>query len=196
LGKPLEARNMLTESLRRGASKDTYLALGDLDFENKNYDSALNYYQKASELEPNFHLIQRNIGDCYAMLGNLKLEAESYRKAANLISSNLSVNPQNGYDWSNLAFYDAKIGNVAGVKVDIRNAELHGGKDVASRFMIAQALAVQGKKEDSLKILLWCMDNGLSSQDVDLAIDLRDLQRDPRYKARLKDQTDRKASSI
>ncbi|MGD0628937.1 MAG: tetratricopeptide repeat protein, partial [Terracidiphilus sp.] len=195
LGKPLEARNKLTESLKRGASKDTYLALGDLDFESKNYDSALNYYQKASDIEPNFHLIQRNIGDCYAMLGNHKLETESYRKAANLISNSLSVNPQNGYDWANLAFYHAKIGNATGVKADIRNAEMQGGQDVASRFMIAQALAVQGKKEDSLKLLLWCVDNGLSPQDVDLAIDLRDIQRDPRYQARLKSLSDRKASS-
>jgi hypothetical protein len=52
-----------------------------------------------------------------------------------------------------------------------------------------------GKREDALKLLLWCMDHGLSPEDVDLAIDLKELQKDPRYQAHLKSQMDRKASS-
>jgi hypothetical protein len=42
-----------------------------------------------------------------------------------------------------------------------------------------------GRKQEALKLLLWCMDKGLSPEEVNLALDLKDLRKDPRYVARL-----------
>ena len=193
LGKLDEARAALTESLKRTPNTDAYLNLGTLEFNDKKYDSARKYYQQAASIEPSYHVIWRNLGDCYAMLGETKMVTASYQKAASLLSNALHLNPLNGNDWATLAFYDAKIGNTAGVKSDIKSAEAHGAKDVDSQFLITQALAVSGKREEALKLLLWCMDKGLSPEDVDLALDLNDLKRDPRYQAHLKKQTNTKA---
>jgi hypothetical protein len=40
---------------------------------------------------------------------------------------------------------------------------------------------VLGKKEDATKLLLVCMNRGLSPAEVNLALDLKDIRKDPRY---------------
>lgn len=189
LGRREDARNALTESLSRGESLDTYMGLGDLDFEDGKYNDALKMYAGAGKLYPKFHLIQRNMGDCYAMLGNPAVAKESYRKAASLLSAELATNPKNRFEWTNLAFYHAKIGDGAAAESDIKNAQPLDANDVASRFMMAQAFTVLGKKKEALDLLIWCIDHGISSAEVDLALDLKDLSKDPTVLQHLKNRT-------
>jgi hypothetical protein len=85
-----------------------------------------------------------------------------------------------------MAFYHAKIGDVAAAESDIKRAQPLDANDVASRFMIAQALTVLGKKKEALDLLIWCIDHGVSSAEVDLALDLKDLSKDPTYLQHLK----------
>jgi serine/threonine protein kinase/Tfp pilus assembly protein PilF len=196
LGRREDARAALTESLKRGENEDVYLALGDIDFEDGKFNDALKAYQQAGKLAPKYHLVQRNIGDCYAMLGNLQLELASYREAARLLSSSLQTNPENGFSWANLAFYHAKTGDPTAAEIDIRNAEAHGATDLASQFMITQALAVMGRKKEALSRLEWCLDCNLSSADLDLALDLKDLRKDPAFLSYLKSRGTGKTSSF
>ena len=186
LGRRDDARSALNESLRRAESEDAYLALGDMDFEDGKYNDALTDYGHAAALNPRNHLTLRNMGDCYTMLGNAKMVLQCYGRAAQLLSASLNTNPRDGFGWANLAFYEAKVGNRPDAETDMENAKAHGGTDVASRFMIVQALAVMGRKPEALDLLLWCMDKGLSPADVDLAVDLKDLRSSEAYRARLK----------
>ena len=64
-------------------------------------------------------------------------------------------------------------------------AKAQKATDVESQFMIAQALAVLGKKEEALQLLLKCMDRGLLPSEVEGALDLGDLRKDPRYLSRV-----------
>lgn len=176
LGKRDEARAALNESLARADNKDAWLALGDMDFEERKYKDALRDYQHAGKLDPKNHLIQRNMGDCYFMMGNAAMVGECYRHAAQLLSAELETSPQNGFGWANLAFYHAKTGDHASADADISKSNALGANDVASRFMIVQALDVLGRKTEALDLLLWCMDKGLSPVEVNLAVDLKDLR--------------------
>jgi serine/threonine protein kinase len=182
-----EARTALTEAIARGETEDNYLALGDLDFSDGKYKAALDDYSNAARLNPGSHLALRNMGDCYTVLGNSKMSRDCYERAARVLSDSLQVNPQDGLGWANLAFYHAKIGDRVSAEKDIENARAHGDKkDVSLQFMLVQALDVLGKKAEALKLLEWCMRNGLTPPNVDLALDLKDLRATPEYKQLLK----------
>jgi tetratricopeptide (TPR) repeat protein len=197
LGKHDEAIDASQRSIQRSPNETAYRNLGDMAFSDGNYKNALANYQQAALLDPKYHMIWRDIGDCYAMLGQPALVRENYAKAARLLADGLQDNPRNGPNWMTLAFYHAKIGDAAGAAADIENAERRGATDVESQFMKVQALALLGKKEDATKLLLACMDRGLSTVEVDFALDLKDIRKDPRYLSRLakKPSTPRPAAS-
>jgi eukaryotic-like serine/threonine-protein kinase len=177
-----EAVDACNRSLQRSPNKIAYRALGDIAFSDGNYKGSLDNYQRAAALDPKDHTIWRDIGDCYAMLGQTAQVRKNYAKAAQLLSDSLTANPRNGLDWATLAFYHAKIGDSARAQSDIENAYAQGAKDdVESQFFVAQALAVLGKKRDALNLVLWCLDRQLSQVEVDLALDLKDIRKDPKY---------------
>jgi tetratricopeptide (TPR) repeat protein len=185
LGKHDEAIDASQRSIKRSPNETAYRNLGDMAFSDKNYKNALANYQQAAILDPKYHNVWRDIGDCYAMLGQTALVRENYAKAAHLLSEELQDNPRSGPTWMTLAFYHAKIGDAASAATDIENAERRGASDVESQFMKTQALVLLGKKEDATRLLLTCMDRGLSTVEVDFALDLKDIRKDPRYLSRV-----------
>ena len=182
LKRPKEAADAFRQSLDRGPSEAAYRGLGDIAFEAGDFRGALDFYGKARDLRPTYHLLWRDIGDCYAMLNDAARVQESYAKAAELLSESLRTNPRRAALWMTLAFYNAKLGRRAAAEEAIRNSEERGAPDLKSKFEKAEALALLGRREEALRLVLDCMDNGLSPVDVDLAVDLKEIRADPRYK--------------
>jgi eukaryotic-like serine/threonine-protein kinase len=187
-----EAVAALRRSLELSPTALAYSNLGSIAFAAGDYRQALDDYTRARDLRPTVHTMWRNIGDCYAMLGDTAQVAASYRKAAELLSAELAVNPRPGASWMSLAFYRAKLGERREAVEAMRNAEARGAGDLQSRFKRAQVLALLGEKEAALQQLLECLASGLSHTEVDLALDLKELRRDPRYVARVAQTKERK----
>jgi tetratricopeptide (TPR) repeat protein/class 3 adenylate cyclase len=185
IGKNDQATDAALRSIAIHPNSSAYLNLGDIAFSDTKYKEALDDYQKAATLDPKYHLIWRNIGDCYAMLGPTQKVRENYAKAAEHLSNDLKTNPRRGSSWMTLAFYHAKIGQTAEAQSDLTNADTYGASDLASQFLKVQALAVLGRKEDALALLLRCVDQGLSPLEVQAALDLTQLTKDPRYLSRV-----------
>jgi len=159
-----------------------YINLGNVAFEDHDYSKALQLYEKARDLNPQSHFTWRSIGDCYAVLGNRKQMLESYARAAEAMANNLKANPASGSDWMTLAFYEAKVGRQSQAEADMRTAEDRGAASVEAQFMKAQTLAVLGKKKDALRLVLACLDRGLSTVEVEYALDLDEIRRDSHYR--------------
>jgi serine/threonine protein kinase/tetratricopeptide (TPR) repeat protein len=185
LGKPDEALDACTRSLKLGATQAAYMMQGDMEFGKGHYKDALNKYTLASSLNPRLHTVWRDIGDCYGMMKQPAQMKKSYEKAAERLAEDLKRTPRSGPMWATLAFYHAKTGDEAAAKSDMRNAEANRGTDVGSELMIVQALVLIGRKEEALELLLKCVDRGLSPVEVDFAPDLAVLEKDPRYIARV-----------
>jgi tetratricopeptide (TPR) repeat protein len=182
LGRTADARDAFEDSLKRGPDETAYLGLGDIAFGAKDYRQALLYYGKARDLDPKNDLVWRNLGDTYAMLGKKNQVKDSYAHAAAVLREVLKANPSSGQEWTTLGFYDAKLGNDADAWEDLRQAERRGATDLESQFTKAQALALLGKQEDALQLVLACLDRGLAPVEINLALDLKDVRLDPRYK--------------
>ena len=63
------------------------------------------------------------------------------------------------------------------------------GLDARGQFVKAQTLAVLGRKEEALQQVLKCIDQGLSPIDVELALDLKEVRSDPRYRQHIAGKT-------
>jgi tetratricopeptide (TPR) repeat protein len=179
-----EAESALRRSLERAPTEFAYSNLGTIAFKRREYQKALDAYNKALEINPNNFRTWRNVADCYATLGNPKREADAFRKASEILTNSLRSNPLSGTNWSALAFCNAKLGLREQAADDLKQADAHG-IDQRAQFMKAQTLAVLGRKEEALNLVLSCLDHGLSETDVDLALDLKEIRSDPRYRRHL-----------
>jgi serine/threonine protein kinase/Tfp pilus assembly protein PilF len=185
LGMNDEAFEACKKSMKLGPTWAAYMVLGDLDFGKGKYREALDDYTQGAKLNDRVHTTWRDIGDCYSMLGQPAQVKKSYAKAAQLLAAEVEREPKAGSLWATLAFYHAKTGDVSAAKVDLRKAESNGGTDVDSEFLLVQALTVMGQREEAMQRLLKCLDRGLSPVEVDFAVDLAGLKKDPKYIARV-----------
>jgi tetratricopeptide (TPR) repeat protein len=192
MGRKKEAEEAFLRSLERAPNETADLNLGAIAFAAGDYRKALEYYKKARDLRPSLDVAWRNLADCYAMLGDTQHKTESYRKAAEVASEALRINPNRGSLWMNLAFYQSKVGQAAEAETSLRQAESHGAVDMQSQFKKAQVLAVLGKKDEAVRQVLDCMSKGLSQAEVELALDLKDVRNDPRYKRQVAQMKARK----
>ncbi len=183
LGHKKEAQDAFLQSLKRGPNEIADQNLGSIAFSAGDYRRALEYYTKASELRPERDSTWRNIADCYAMMGDRQREKENYQKAADRISDSLRLNPNPASNWMTLAFYQAKLGLFPQARNSLKESDSRGAGDMQSQFKKAQVLAVLGNKDEALRLVLDCIQKGLSPEEVDLALDLKAIRNDAKYKS-------------
>ena len=176
-----DAEDAFRRSLERAPNTQAYFGLGGIAFEAGKYRVALDDYGKARDLQPKNHIAWRDIGDCYRMLDSPEQMRESYAKAAGLLEEVLATNPRRGSSWVTLGFYHAKLGRREEAGADIRKAESLGAPDAKSQLEKAQALALLGRKDEALNLVLDCLRKGISTVEVNLALDLKEIRADPRY---------------
>jgi tetratricopeptide (TPR) repeat protein len=184
-GDMADARDACQRSIAAFPNHLAYINLGNIAYEQRNYRQALNYYQRAKDLSPNFDMTWRNIGDCYTMLAQPALMRESYQRAAAIVAAQLGVNPRSGSKWMTLAYYSAKAGNFAAARKDLAQAEERNPAGPSVQLLKAQTLVLLGEKERAVRLLEDLLSHGLSRTELDLAIDLHGVMNDPRIRAAL-----------
>jgi tetratricopeptide (TPR) repeat protein/tRNA A-37 threonylcarbamoyl transferase component Bud32 len=184
LGRKADAEAAFHASLDRAPSELAWLNLGNIAFEDADYRTALEDYQKARNLRPSDDLAWRNIADCEAVLGNRKGMLDNYAKAAGVLGELLHTNPKPGSGWMTMAFYQAKLGHGREAEAALRKAEEAGASSVQDQFVRAQTLAVLGRKAEAIEVLSDCVRRGLSQVEIGLALDLKEIREDPAWRSR------------
>ncbi len=182
--KDKDAEDAFRRSLERAPNELAYSNMGSLAFRQGHYKKAIEDYSEAIRLNPKNHRTWRNLADSYSMVGDSKKHMESYAKGAEILSDTVRVNPKPGGNWATLSFYHAKLGRKSDAEADLKAADQRG-LDQRGQFTKAQTLAVLGRKQEALDLVLKLIDQGLSTLDVDLALDLRQVRGDPKYRRRI-----------
>ncbi len=186
LGKTEEGRDACERAIANHPNEDALLNLGNVAYAARDYSKALNYYNRARDLNPNVHMIWRNIGDCYTMLHQTAPTQKNYQKAAEILAADLQINPRYGGDWMTLAYYSAKLGHRSQAAEQLAEAEKRGAPDLESQLLKAQVLILLGEKEKGINLTLDLLKQGISRVEVNIAVDLQTVLGDPRLQAALK----------
>jgi tetratricopeptide (TPR) repeat protein len=189
MNQPGAAFDTFKRSVAAVPTATAYQNLGTLAFARHDTHNALTYYQRALQLAPKDEAIARNIGDIQMVIGNREQALQSYARGEQLIAASLETNPNRGDTWMLSAYYHAKLGHREPAVRALQQAEALGASSMQSQFKKVQTLALLGKTADALDLLVTLRQSGLSTQDVDLAIDLTELRKTPRYLATLNPTT-------
>lgn len=186
MGKTEDARVACQRSIENHENEDALVILGDIAYTNRDYRGALGYYERARNINPNQHSIWRDIGDSYTMLHQPSQTQKSYRKAQELLTASLDVDPTPGPEWMTLAYYSAKLNERSQALKQLSEAERRGAADLESQLLKAQLLVLLGEKERGIALTLELLNRGLSPVVVNLAVDLQGVLSDSRLRAALK----------
>lgn len=181
-GRKAEAVEAFERSIDREPNDVAYDNLGNLEFEQRHYHKALEQYSRARDLHSKNDMAWRNVADCQAALNNAAAAKNAYGKAAEIVNERLRLNPRLGPDWMVLAFYRAKSGDRSGADAALRSGTQFNATDVVSQFFKAQTLAVLGRQQEALTLVVQLLQRGLSPAEAELAVDLERVRADPRYK--------------
>ena len=181
LKQPEKAAVTYRRSIELKPTAPAYVNLGTLAFQSGDFQRALGYYKNALQVNSRDDLTWRNIADTYAKLGDTNKVLENYSEAARIVSENLKINPRPGDQWMTLAFYEAKLGKHRESEDALREAEERGASAVPAQLQKVETLVLLARDEEAMHLLLELLKKGLSLEDVELALDLAELRRDPRY---------------
>jgi eukaryotic-like serine/threonine-protein kinase len=178
-----EARKACLQSIVNHPTEDALATLGAISYTARNYNEALDYYERARDLNPDSYVEWQNIGDCYTMLNNPGKTIENYRRAAELLAARLKINARFGSDWMTMAYYSSKLGNHQQALSQLEEAEKRGASDLEVQLVKAECLVLLDQKEKAIDLIVALLKRGLSPSFVELAIDLRDVLNDRRLRA-------------
>jgi Flp pilus assembly protein TadD len=123
---------------------------GNMYFYAGDFDRAQEFYRKAIELTPDDYRLWGGLGDALHALAAVEAADAAYRRAIDLASVSLEVNPADQVARAGLAHYLARTGRLeeAEAAIDVAAAEAPDDMDV--RYYEALVRIEQGRVEQAL----------------------------------------------
>jgi serine/threonine protein kinase/Flp pilus assembly protein TadD len=178
-----DAQEMFEQSIKVRKSYNTYSNLGTLYYIEGNYDEAAKMYEEAVKINNNDYLTWGNLAAAYFEIPGEKEKAIStYKTAISLAEKKLEINPNDPEVTSNLAGYNADIGDSLKALNLIRKAIYKAPDNVLVMYRAATTYENLGKREKALYWISQAIANGYSRSEIEHQPELKKLVADKRYK--------------
>jgi tetratricopeptide (TPR) repeat protein len=183
LGKIPEALQSLNASFTLNPDDKAAMALAEAFRVQHKYPEAIEYAQKAVNLNPNELDNWLELGDVYASAGRSGTDAiAAFRQAAATQEEKLLTSPKDGPGWMVLALCSAKNGEPDKALTLIAKAESFHAKDMQSQLYKVRILELAGRRYDALATIASCLSQGPTRFQIESMPDIEKLRRTPDFK--------------
>lgn len=183
-GRRDEGEQELRKSLALRPSAVTYSNLGANEFFRGNFAESARLFEEAIKLDPNDAVFWGELGEAYAELPSRQADAAGfYRKAIDLGTRQLSLNPRQPGLLSSLAVFDAKLGH-AGLALERAAKAVELAPD-DGRVLIkaARVHEITHRREQAVELLRKAVALGLPLWEIEGNRDLQPVRQDPRVRS-------------
>jgi tetratricopeptide (TPR) repeat protein len=145
-------------------------------------------YEKAIELNPQQFITWGNLGEARYYQGNKAGAFQAYRKAVELATEQLKVNPHDPDVLSNLANYYSVLGDRDHAMLCLKQALQYGEND---KDILVDAASVYNHLGETGPALEWigkALQEGYPASKISEASEFRNLRDDPAFQATLAKQ--------
>jgi eukaryotic-like serine/threonine-protein kinase len=175
-----DARETLEKSLKRDPRADTMMALGNVNFRQHDFESAIAAYKRATEAAPEQYDAWGNLAEVYAVSGEHRdAAAAAYKKAAALAEEQRKHTPGDTYVISSLGKYYASLHDEARAVPLLRRAIALASKDPDVAERVAEAYEVLGRRKEAIEFLTKALQLGYSANYAKASPALKSLRSDP-----------------
>jgi len=186
-GKWADAEHSFREAIRLRPGGAVYSNLGTLYIYIGRYADAIPVLEQAVALSGSHeiysYLIWGNLGDAYRGTSGRDASAKAaYAKAVELAETQLAVNPKDATLLSQVAVYEAKMGDFGAAEAGMRLALKLAPADPAILYRSSLVLELSGQRRRSLDALSAALDAGYSLNVVEREPELISLRADPGYR--------------
>jgi serine/threonine-protein kinase len=177
-----EAAASFQRALELEPGAATWSNLGTARFFEGRYSDAARAMEKAVELGPTNYLYWGNLGDAYRWAPGLQPKAaEAYIRAIQLVRDKLAADPKDIEAGGSLAVYLAKSGAKTEAVQEAARIEKSDISTPGSKFKMALAYEIAGRRDDALRALNAAMQARYSAHEIANEPELAQLRTDVRY---------------
>jgi len=181
VGRYLEAIEPLKKSIAIRPSYGGYANLGTSYYGVHKFTDAAAAYEKATKLDPEQYVTWGNLGDAQYYGGARKESALAYRKAIELASADLKVNPNDSDVLSDIAQYYSMLGNRDQALDYLGQALQHGHSEKQLLFSAAEVYNQLGDSGPALEWLAKAVQAGYSTSRIRDLPSFQNLVDNPQY---------------
>lgn len=181
LGQYEKAVDTLNKSITIRPSYGAYVNLGVAYFGLNRFSEATEAYQEAAKLDPQQYLIWGDLGDALFYSGKKDQSVTPYRKAIELASAELKVNPRDPDVLSSLASYYSMIGDRKNSLLYLGQALQYGHNDKDVLLDAASVYNHLGESSLAIEFLAKVVRAGYSREKIRSLHDFDNLAGLPAY---------------
>ena len=181
VGRYLEAIEPLKKSIAIHPSYGGYANLGTSYYGAHKFADAANAYEEATKLDPEQYVTWGNLADAQYYGGSKNKSATAYRKAIELASVDLKVNPNDSDVLSDIALYYSMQGDSVHALDYLRLALQYGHGEKQLLFSAAEVYNQLGQTGPALEWLTKAVQAGYSTNRIRDLPAFQNLVDNPRY---------------